>query len=130
MFIKFIKKINLFFKILLSQNYYFETCKSQNDNKENLFLVSLSELVENKNFVEIGFHHLEYNTIGLFKKNFSGQLIDGGSKINVFIIKDWKYRLLNLTFLLIGIQLISYLLLVALLQMPNIAKHVNVKVPP
>ena len=93
MFIKFIKKINLFFKILLSQNYYFETCKSQNDNKENLFLVSLSELVENKNFVEIGFHHLEYNTIGLIKKNFSGQLIDGGSKINIFIMKFLIYIL-------------------------------------
>ena len=84
---KLLKKIYLLFKILGSENYYFEICKSQNNNKENLFLLSLINLVKNKYFIEIGFHHLEYNTSGLIQKNFQGQLIDGGSRLNIYFMR-------------------------------------------
>ncbi len=87
MFIKLLKKIYFLFKILGSKNHYFEICKSQNNNKENLFLTSLANLVKNKYFIEIGFHHLEYNTSGLIQKNFQGQLIDGGNRLNIYLMR-------------------------------------------
>jgi len=68
-------------------NIYFDKCKSQNDNKENIFLNELKNNIKNKYFIEIGFHHIEYNCICLVQDNFQGLMIDGGRKINIFMLK-------------------------------------------
>ena len=55
--------------------------------KKIFFLDYLSNFIENKNFIEIGFHHLEFNCISLVKKNFRGLMIDGGRPINILLLK-------------------------------------------
>ena len=87
MIIKIIYKIIFLIKLSFSPNVYFEKCKSQNENKENIFLNKLKHSIKNKYFVEIGFHHLEYNCICLAQNNFQGLMIDGGRKINILMLK-------------------------------------------
>lgn len=87
MLIKIITKIILFIKIFLNEKAFYLNCQSQNNNKENIYLKKISNKIESKSFLEIGFHHLEFNCVGLIQKNFSGLLIDGGRKINIFSMK-------------------------------------------
>ncbi len=87
MIIKFFRKVFLLIKIIINKNFFYKIAKSQNNNKENIFLKRVSKKLENRSFIEIGFHHLEFNSIGLIENNFSGILIDGGRKINCFIMK-------------------------------------------
>ena len=87
MLVKIINKISLFFKILLNEEFFFAKCQSQNKNKESSFLKKISNKIKNKTFLEIGFHHLEFNCIGLIEKDFSGLLIDGGRKLNIISMK-------------------------------------------
>lgn len=84
---KLIKKIFFFSRLLFSSSSYFKNCRSQNNNKENIYLSKLSHLIKKKKFLEIGFHHLEFNCVGLIEKNFSGLLIDGGRKLNILSMK-------------------------------------------
>jgi hypothetical protein len=86
MITKFFRKVYLLIKIIINCNYFYKIAKSQNNNRENIFLKKISKKIDNRSFVEIGFHHLEFNTIGLIEKNFSGILIDGGRKINCFLM--------------------------------------------
>ena len=87
MITKLFRKVFLLIKIIINNNFYYKIAKSQNSNKENIFLKKISIKLENRSFIEIGFHHLEFNSIGLIENNFSGTLIDGGRKINCFIMK-------------------------------------------
>ncbi len=87
MVIKFINKIIFLIKFLLNPQFFFKESRSQNENQENLFLNYLSEFIIKKTFIEIGFHHLEFNCISLIKKNFKGLMIDGGRPINIYILK-------------------------------------------
>ena len=83
---KISKKILFLFKFFFHPNYYFEIAKSQNNNEENIFLKSVAKHVKTKNFVEIGFHHMEFNCIGLMQNGFSGLLIDGGCIKKILIL--------------------------------------------
>ena len=87
MIIKFINKIIFLIKFLLNPQFFFKESRSQNENQENLFLNYLSDFIIKKTFIEIGFHHLEFNCISLIKKNFKGLMIDGGRPINIYILK-------------------------------------------
>lgn len=87
MLVKILTKISLFFKILLNEKFFYDKCKSQNKNKESSFLKKVSNRIKNKSFLEIGFHHLEFNCIGLIEKDFSGLLVDGGRKLNIISMK-------------------------------------------
>ena len=87
MIIKFINKIFFLIKFLLNPQFFFKASRSQNENQENLFLNYLSDFITKKTFIEIGFHHLEFNCISLIKKNFKGLMIDGGRSINIYILK-------------------------------------------
>lgn len=87
MLIKILKKLITLVKIAFNNDYFFKLSRSQNNNEENLYLEYLSNFVRNKYFIEIGFHHLEFNCISLIKKNFSGLMIDGGRKTNIFLLK-------------------------------------------
>lgn len=84
---KIFKKLIFFLYILYNQNYYFRVAKSQNNNKENIFIKKLSKIVPNKNFIEIGFHNTEFNCVGLIEKNFTGTLIDSGRMLNIIIMR-------------------------------------------
>ena len=87
MIIKFINKITFLIKFMFDSNLFYKKSRSQNNNKENIILDYLSNFIENKNFIEIGFHHLEFNCISLVKKNFRGLMIDGGRPINILLLK-------------------------------------------
>lgn len=87
MIIKTIHKFYVILRIILNKQFFYEISKSQNKNVENSFLDKLSDFVENKRFVEIGFHHNEFNCINLIKKNFEGLMIDGGRFINILMMK-------------------------------------------
>ena len=87
MLFKSLKKIIFLSRILLDKKYFYKFCKSQNHNKENIFLKKLSKKIKNKSFIEIGFHYLEFNSVGLIEKGFSGLLVDGGRKLNILIMK-------------------------------------------
>ena len=87
MIIKFINKIIFLIKFTFDSELFYKTSKSQNENRENIFLDYLSNFIVNKSFIEIGFHHLEFNCISLIKKNFKGLMIDGGRPINIFLLK-------------------------------------------
>ena len=87
MIIKIINKINFLLRIFFSNKLFFDVCKSQNDDNENIFLTYLADFINNKNFVEIGFHHMEFNWLGLVKKNYKGLMIDGGRLINILLLK-------------------------------------------
>jgi hypothetical protein len=84
---KFIKKIFFLSQIIFDNKLYYKLAKSQNKNKENLFLKKISSKLDFKYFIEIGFHNTEFNCLGLIEKNFSGLLIDSGRWINVFIMR-------------------------------------------
>ena len=87
MIIKIINKINFLLRIFFSNKLFFDVCKSQNDDNENIFLTYLADFINNKNFVEIGFHHMEFNCLGLVKKNYKGLMIDGGRLINILLLQ-------------------------------------------
>ena len=111
---KFIKKIvnknKILFKILKlywlilyfskiiydAQNFYLLT-KSQNHNKEAESLKDLIPFVKNKNFIEIGFHFRQFNTVDLIKDNFQGKLIDTSKYdfFNLFLTKFIIKRILK-----------------------------------
>ena len=82
--------INYFFNIFFvdSEKYFYMT-KSQFNNQENIFLTYLSEYIESKNFVEIGYFYREFNCVGLIQNNFSGKMVDANmeNKLNYFIMK-------------------------------------------
>jgi hypothetical protein len=80
------KRIIYLVRIFQNKNYYFTKTKSQNKNKENKFINELSNYISKKSFVEIGFQYNQFNCVSLIKKNFEGTLIDGGSKINHYIM--------------------------------------------
>ena len=82
-----LKKINLFSKLFFDKKLYFNFCKSQNNNEECEFLKKIENSFVNKYFVEIGYHHLEFNSIGLIESNFSGCLIDKGRTSNMIAMK-------------------------------------------
>ena len=84
---KFFKKIFFLYQIIFDNKLYYKLAKSQNKNKENLFLKKISSKFDFKYFIEIGFHNTEFNCLGLIEKNFSGLLIDSGRWINVFIMR-------------------------------------------
>ena len=87
MIIKIINKIIFLLQIFFSNKLFFDVCKSQNNNKENIFLTYLGDFINNKNFVEIGFHHMEFNCLGLIEKNYKGLMIDGGRLTNILLLK-------------------------------------------
>tara|TARA_B100000963_G_C22618497_1_gene668633 strand:- start:1641 stop:2384 length:744 start_codon:yes stop_codon:yes gene_type:complete len=74
-------------RIIYNKQFFYKVSKSQNQNLENIFLEKLSDFVDHKRFVEIGFHHNEFNCINLIKKNFEGLMIDGGRHINILMMK-------------------------------------------
>ena len=68
-----INKIRTFLfiiKTILIKDFYFKKVKSQNQNKENLFIIYLSKFLNNKNGIELGFHYDQFNLVGLYKKKF------------------------------------------------------------
>lgn len=83
----FIFLIRYFFNIIRDKNYYFKKTKSQSKNLESLFLKKISNKIQKKIFVEIGFHYNQFNCISLIKKRFEGTLIDGGKYTNIAIMK-------------------------------------------
>lgn len=89
-FFKIFWTIRYFFKIfyLNSENYFLIT-KSQFNDQENIFIKSLSNFIESKNFVEIGYHYREFNCIGLIQNNFFGKVVDAdmGDRFNSYIMK-------------------------------------------
>ena len=74
---------------LIDAEKYFTITKSQSNNEENMFITMLSNNAVNKNFIEIGYHYRELNSVGLIKNDFSGKVIDAdiGVKMNSFIMK-------------------------------------------
>ena len=90
---KLIKKFFLLIFIGFDSRFFFKKAKSQNKNIESIFLKKISKFIKNKSFVEIGFHNMEFNCIGLIEKNFSGLLIDSGRIANIFIMKLILYMI-------------------------------------
>jgi len=82
-----IRKFLFIIKTILIKDFYFKKVKSQNQNKENLFIIYLSKFLKNKNGIELGFHYDQFNLVGLYKKKFEIILIDGGALLNVLIMK-------------------------------------------
>ena len=74
---------------LIDAEKYFTITKSQSNNEENMFITMLSNNAVNKNFIEIGYHYRELNSVGLIKNDFSGKVIDAdiGVEMNSFIMK-------------------------------------------
>ena len=87
MLTNFLRKILFLLRVIFIKDYYFKKVKSQNDNQENLFIKYLSRFLKNKNGIELGFHYDQFNFIGLYEKNYKLLLIDGGPKLNIFIMK-------------------------------------------
>ena len=86
MIVKIVRIFLFLLRVILNKNYFFDTVKSQNKNKENLFATYLCKFLRNKNGIELGFHFNQFNLVGLYKKNYKLVLIDGGSKLNIFIM--------------------------------------------
>ena len=83
------KKINYYIYListLLNKKKFSSHIKSQNENKESIFLENFIKKIENQSFIEFGFHPFEFNTIHLMTKNYSGTLVDANKK-NVLFIK-------------------------------------------
>ena len=76
-------------KIIINPKRFFILTESQNQNEENIFLKNLSKYTDNKNFVEIGFHFRQFNTIGLIENNFYGKLIDSAKydTLNIILMR-------------------------------------------
>jgi len=55
--------------------------KSQNNNEESNYLVSLCETIDaEKSFIEFGFSVFEFNSVGLARKGFQGIVLDAGEE--------------------------------------------------
>tara|TARA_B100000575_G_scaffold280125_1_gene269231 strand:+ start:582 stop:1400 length:819 start_codon:yes stop_codon:yes gene_type:complete len=74
-------------KIIINKDNFYKLTKSQHNDEENKYLETLIPYVKNRNFIEIGFHFRQFNTINLIKNNFEGKLVDTS-----------KYDLLNIIF--------------------------------
>jgi len=76
-------------KIIINPKNFFLLTKSQNQNEENNFLKNLSKHTENKNFIELGFHFRQFNTVGLIENNYSGKLIDSAKYdfLNIILMR-------------------------------------------
>ena len=81
--------------VLIYPKNYFKLTTSQH-NLERTSLDDLSNIIKNKNFIEIGFHYKQLNCVGLIEKNFTGKLIDCSTlnpstrftgSINIFMMK-------------------------------------------
>lgn len=87
-----IKKISyylyLIFLILNKKNYQ-DRISSQNSD-EGDFLKEFIKKIDNKTFIELGFHPMEFNTISLMTENYMGTIVDGNIK-NVFFMKIIKF---------------------------------------
>ena len=76
--------------LLFNKKKFFSKIKSQNDDLESNFLQEFIKKIENKTFIEFGFHPFEFNTIHLMTSNFRGVLVDGNKK-NAFFMKVLKF---------------------------------------
>ena len=81
-----IKYILYLASMLLNKKKFYKSIKSQNDNMESKFLMSFIEKIDNKSFIEFGFHPFEFNTIHLMTSKYSGTLVDCNKK-NIFFMK-------------------------------------------
>ena len=81
-----IKYILYLASMLLSKKKFYRSIKSQNDNMESEFLMSFIKKIDNKSFIEFGFHPFEFNTIHLMTSEYSGTLVDCNKK-NIFFMK-------------------------------------------
>ena len=63
---------------------------SQNEKTESAFLIEFIKKVENKKFIEFGFHPLEFNTIHLMTSKYEGTLVDANKK-NVILMKLFNF---------------------------------------
>lgn len=86
--------------MLLDKKKFYLRIKSQNDNEESKFLQGFIEKIENKSFIEFGFHPFEFNTIHLMTKKYPGTLVDSNKK-NIFFMKlinlfhNYKLNIIN-----------------------------------
>ena len=87
MIVRILRIFLFLLKVILKKNFYFDMVKSQNKNQENQFATYLSKFLTNKNGIELGYHFTQFNLVGLYKKNYKLILIDGGSRLNIFIMK-------------------------------------------
>ncbi len=85
--IKIIRVILFIIRSILIKNFYFTNVKSQNQNKESLFINYLSNFLRHKNGIELGFHYNQFNLVGIYKKNYNIVLIDGGPILNVLLMR-------------------------------------------
>ena len=85
-----IKYILYLASMLLNKKKFYKSIKSQNYDMESKFLKSFVDRIDNKSFIEFGFHPFEFNTIDLMKSKYSGTLVDSNKK-NIFFM-----RLINL----------------------------------
>lgn len=74
--------------LLLNKKNYQNRISSQNSD-EGKFLKEFIKKIDNKTFLELGFHPMEFNTISLMTENYVGTIIDGNMK-NVFFMKMLK----------------------------------------
>ena len=84
-----IKKIKYYLyltSLIFDKHKFFSKIKSQNDDLESKFLQEFIKKIDNKSFIEFGFHPLEFNTIHLMTSNFRGVLVDANKK-NVLFLK-------------------------------------------
>ena len=65
-----IKYILYLTSMLLNKKKFYKSIKSQNDNMESKFLMSFIEKIDNKSFIEFGFHPFEFNTIHLMTSKY------------------------------------------------------------
>jgi hypothetical protein len=85
--IKYYLHLSSFF---LNKKKFLSKIKSQNDDLESNFLQAFIQKIENKTFIEFGFHPFEFNTIHLMTSNFKGVLVDANKK-NVFFMNILKF---------------------------------------
>lgn len=87
MIIKIIRATLFVIKSILIKDFYFANVKSQNQNQESLFINYLSNFLKHKNGIELGFHYNQFNLVGIHKKDYNLVLIDGGSILNVLLMR-------------------------------------------
>lgn len=68
--------INYLTKIFINKKNFYILTKSQHNDEEGEFLESLIPYVTNKNFVEIGFHFRQFNSVKLINNGLTGKLVD------------------------------------------------------
>lgn len=83
---KKIKYILYLISIILNKKKFLNKISSQNQNQESNFLENFIKQIDNKTFIEFGFHPFEFNTINLMTNYYKGTLVDGNKK-NVFLMK-------------------------------------------